>query len=351
MHNKSLTADGLATIVGGRNIGDPYFDSDPTVAFVDLDVLAVGKAAAQVDRQFDLYWNSEHARSAPSILGPAARGDVGRLAQELGQAAHTPAAKRYLRAVDGSEVITALVAGTLGFEWVPVTLVNDLPSKTAGKARDSELLLTRLTASFGKPSRQLEIISPYFVPGDEGVASLCAIARRGVKLRIVTNSLAANDVVAVHAGYARSRKELLACGVRLFELKPLESAAGSPVPAKQSSWRRPGSSHSSLHGKIFSMDRERAFVGSFNLDPRSMRVNTEMGFVIDSPTMAGAISDELDHRLAGGAYELRLDRDGELQWLEQRDGRQLVYHEDPGASTGRRAAVWLLSLLPIEDLL
>jgi putative cardiolipin synthase len=349
MHNKSLTADGLATIVGGRNLGDRYFDGDEHVAFVDLDVLAVGKVAVDVDRQFDEYWNSPYAHTAASILGAAPPEATAKLAASLLATRDGAEAARYMAAVDRNEVIKALEAGTLEFDWVPVTLAYDPPAKAGGKASRTQLLVTQLTRMMGEPKRQLEVISPYFVPGERGVKSLCAIAARGAKLRIVTNSLAANDVVAVHSGYARWRPDLLRCGVRLYELKP---GGEGPAPLKPGAWTRPGSSSASLHGKVFSLDRSRAFVGSFNLDPRSIALNTEMGLVIDSPLLAGKISDALDKRAAAGAYEVRLRKDGKgLEWIEHADGRELVYFDEPGASAARSWSAWLLAHLPIEHLL
>ena len=349
MHNKSLTADGVATIVGGRNIGDPYFDSDPDVAFVDLDVLAVGKVAGEVGLQFDRYWNSPYARSAVSILGAAPADAVAQLTARLGAAKAQPEAARFMQAVDDNAFIAALEKGELAFDWVPVQLAYDPPSKASGEAGAAQLLVTQLTATLGKPRTQLDVISPYFVPGKSGLRTFCAIAHGGVPLRIVTNSLAANDVVAVHSGYAKWRRGLLECGVKLYELKP----SGEPeAPGEKKGWRRPGQSSASLHGKVFAMDRQRAFVGSFNLDPRSVTLNTEMGFVIDSPLLAGKISDALDQRVAAGAYEVRLGKDGKgLEWVERVNGREAIYFDEPGASASRSWSAWLLSKLPIEHLL
>ena len=155
-------------------------------------------------------------------------------------------------------------------------------------------------------------------------------------------------MVAVHSGYARWREELLRCGVALYELKP---GGEGPAPLKPGAWSRPGSSSASLHGKVFALDRERAFVGSFNLDPRSVTLNTEMGLVIDSPLLAGKISDALDKRLAAAAYQVRLGKDGKLEWVERAGGRELVYFQEPGASAGRSWAAWFLAKLPIEQLL
>jgi putative cardiolipin synthase len=229
---------------------------------------------------------------------------------------------------------------------VPVQVAYDPPSKASGEAGAAELLVTRLTKTLGNPRKQLDVISPYFVPGKLGLDTFCNIARTGIPVRIVTNSLAANDVVAVHSGYAKWRRGLLECGVKLYELKP----AGEPgAPRDEGGWRRPGNSSASLHGKVIAMDRARAFVGSFNLDPRSVTLNTEMGFVIDSPQLAGAISDALDQRVAAGAYEVQLRPDGKgLQWIEQLNGRQAVYYEEPAATASRAWSAWLLARLPIE---
>jgi len=352
MHNKSLTVDGLATIVGGRNISDPYFDSDAETAFVDLDVLAVGPVAAKVGSQFDEYWNSVHARSAVSILGAAPPEALPQLAKELADAKAQPEAAQYMAAVAANEFVASLEAGKVVFEWVPVQLAYDPPTKTSGRAGAAQLLVTQLTETMGKPRKQLDVVSPYFVPGASGVKSFCDIAKSGAKVRVVTNSLQANDVVAVHSGYQKWRRGLLECGIKLYELKPTGEPEDASVPKpKKGFWKRPGESSASLHGKVLSTDRTRAFVGSFNLDPRSVKLNTEMGFVIDSAALAGRVSDALDKRVDAGAYEVRLRADGKLEWIEHKDGRILTYYDEPGATAGRSWGAWLLGQLPIEDLL
>jgi putative cardiolipin synthase len=349
MHNKSLTVDGVATIVGGRNIGDPYFDSDEHVAFVDLDVLAVGQVAADVGHEFDEYWNSRYAHSAASILAKPPVDAALQLEARLLKSKSQLAAARYMAAVDHNAFIANLEAGKLAFDWVPVQVAYDPPSKASGEAGAAQLLVTQLTNTMGKPRKQLDVISPYFVPGKLGTGTFCAIARSGVPVRIVTNSLAANDVVAVHSGYAKWRRGLLECGVQLFELKP----SGEPEQRNASSgWKRSGESSASLHGKVFAMDRQRAFVGSFNLDPRSVTLNTEMGFVIESPALAGAISDALDQRVDAGAYQVRLRTDGKgLEWIEHVDGREVRYFDEPAASASRSWTAWILAHLPIDHLL
>ena len=186
----------------------------------------------------------------------------------------------------------------------------------------------------------MDLVSPYFVPTKEGTAALRALAERGVKIRVLTNSLAATDVAPVHAGYAKYREALLRAGVRLYELKP-------SLEKKSAEERRGvGGSDASLHAKTFAVDRSRIFIGSFNFDPRSARLNTEMGIVVDSPALAARLSQALDRELTRNAYEVRLT-DGKLEWL---DG-ETRHASEPNAGLFRRTWIGFLSLLPIEWLL
>jgi cardiolipin synthase C len=188
------------------------------------------------------------------------------------------------------------------------------------------------------------------VPGEAGAAALARYAAQGVRVRVVTNSLAATDVAAVHAGYARRREALLRAGVRLYELKP--DASALVTTSAQRTWLTfTGGSTASLHGKTFAIDRRDLFVGSLNFDPRSARLNTEMGLVISNPALAGSLADELDRVLPRLAYEVRLADDGWLEWIEQTDSGEVRYRSEPRASLARRLGAGFLSLLPIEPLL
>jgi cardiolipin synthase C len=185
------------------------------------------------------------------------------------------------------------------------------------------------------------LISPYFVPGWTGAAYFRALAKRGVKITVLTNSLAATDVAAVHTGYARWRKSLLKAGIALFEMK-----RAVPRPAgRRRRWLR--GSGSSLHAKTFVVDRAQVFIGSFNFDPRSARLNTELGFIIDSPELAAPIAQAFAVDVPQDAYRLRLNA-GALQWVEQLQGREIVHTEEPTSGFWRRLAVAVLSLLPLE---
>jgi putative cardiolipin synthase len=344
MHNKSFTADNQVTIVGGRNVGDEYFGAGESLHFVDLDVIAIGAVVPQVSADFDRYWASESAYPAERVLRPV-DGMATASARAAAEARRATASALYLEALERHASIREMLQGRLAFEWAVVRMVSDDPAKGLGLADADELLWTRLRRTMKAPERNLELVSPYFVPGAEGVRDVAELVRQGVKTTIVTNSLAATDVVAVHAGYAPRRKALLEAGIELFEMKPTLSdlVAGER--------RLGGSSVASLHAKTFSVDRSQLFVGSFNFDPRSQQLNTELGFVIESPPMAATVSDAIVGRLARNAYRLRLGPDGALQWIDRVDGREVVLDREPGAGFWRQLGASVLSLLPIEWLL
>lgn len=345
MHNKSFTADNQATIVGGRNVGDEYFDAGNEVLFHDLDVLAVGPLARDVSNDFDRYWASASSYPVDRIVPAPDAGELVRLASRASRLETDPAAAAYIRALQSSEFVRRMLAGELAFEWTPVRVVSDDPAKALGRAPPDALIGQRLKAALGEPAQELLVVSPYFVPTAAGVEAFVAMARSGVKISVLTNSLAATDVAAVHAGYAKWRKPLLDAGIALYEMKPTASSAREAERAGV------GSSASSLHAKTFAVDRSRVFVGSFNFDPRSARLNTEMGFVIDSPALAKEMVDAFDRSLPQHAYQLRDGPDGALQWVERQGDHMVVHDAEPRTGIGLRLAVWLLSLLPIEWLL
>ena len=344
MHNKSFTADNQVTIVGGRNVGDAYFGAEAGVLFVDLDVLAIGPVVADVSRDFDGYWASESAYPAGRIVAPATPSLNGIVRAEADRIERSPAAVAYLEAVAQEPLVLKMAQRDITFEWATTHLVSDDPAKGRGEAEDETFMLPRLKRIMRIPTTELVVVSAYFVPGEAGVRYLDGLARSGVKVTVLTNSLEATDVAAVHSGYAKWRPSMLAAGVELWETK--RSATQAPAQPRVS-----GSSGSSLHAKTFEVDRAQVFIGSFNVDPRSKRLNTELGFVIDSPSMATDLSEALPARLAGRAYRLRMSPEGSIQWIEQLDGREIVHDSEPGTSFWQRLGVGVLSLLPIEWLL
>ena len=349
MHNKSLTADAAATVVGGRNVGDEYFGAGEEVNFADLDLLAVGQAVQEVAASFEQYWDSPSAVRIDRVVG-GPPGDAGTLlAARLEALGSEPAVREYLAALESSSVVRDALAGSLPFEWVETRVMADDPAKTLASPAPGEerRLLPMLAALVGATRRRLDIVSPYFVPMKGGVAALAELARNGVEVRVLTNSAAATDVLPVHAGYAKRRRALLGAGVRLFELR-----ATAPRDAHAAGWVSVlGSSGASLHAKTFAMDGDRAFVGSFNFDPRSIELNTEMGVVVRSAALAGAIHDVFESAVPRIAYELRLGEAGDLQWLEHQDSGERIHVTEPDTRPWTRAALRVLSWLPIDHLL
>jgi putative cardiolipin synthase len=346
MHNKSFTADGQVTVIGGRNIGDEYFGAGEGVVFADLDVLAIGPAVAEVSGQFDRYWNSASAYPAAKLLGPPPDDGAARLRARFAENRVAPASVAYGESVKSTPLLRDLLGQQLVFEWSKAQLVADDPAKTLDTEERTDILLfPDLVRKIGVPKSSLDLISPYFVPGDEGTAALASLARSGVKIRILTNSLAASDVSAVHAGYAKRRKDLLRAGIELFELKPTAGASDGDRSGLGSS------SSAGLHAKTFAVDQSRVFVGSFNFDPRSAKLNTEMGLVIESAKLARELAAEFDARIPGAAFQVRLAADGRLQWIERTQGGEKVYDTEPGAGLAKRLGVGVLSVLPIEWML
>jgi cardiolipin synthase C len=345
MHNKSFTADNQATIIGGRNVGDEYFGATDGVLFADLDVLAVGPVVGEVSSSFDRYWASGSSYPADRLLPPAGAAETAALAAAVSRVERDPAAVAYLTAVRDSPFVRELLAGALPLEWAAARMISDDPAKGLGRAAREELLSQKMKAIFGAPAARVDLVSPYFIPTTTGVETLAAFAKRGVEVRVLTNSLEATDVAAVHSGYAKRRQALLAAGIKLYELR------ASPGAPRSRSGSGSGSSSASLHAKTFAVDGRRVFIGSFNFDPRSAELNTEMGFVIESPELARRIGEAFDVDIPRNAYEVRLAESGELTWIEHRDGESVRYNREPGAGFWRRAVVAILSKLPIERLL
>jgi putative cardiolipin synthase len=352
MHNKSFTADNQASIVGGRNVGDEYFGASEHVGFEDLDVIAAGPAAKDVTSAFELYWNSASAYPAASVIGEG--GSREDLLAHFAAAHADQGARDYLQALKDTRLVSNLLAGTQSLQWAHTQLVVDDPDKTSGKldeqADGDRLMLGRLMNAIDKPANSFDLVTPYFVPGDQGTATLAALAQNKVRVRILTNSLSSSDVTAVHAGYANYRRALLKAGVELYELKPQPRPPSAGKPAAQpKAWG--GSSSASLHAKTFAIDDKSIFVGSFNFDKRSAFLNTEMGLVIEDATLAGRLVRWFDEEMPARAYRVVLQPDGKLGWIEQTAQGEIRHDTEPDSSALQRGWVNFLSILPIEWLL
>ncbi|MDO4906172.1 phospholipase D family protein [Neisseria sp.] len=342
MHNKSLTADNHATIVGGRNIGDEYFNVGEDTAFADVDILATGRVVTEVSEDFDRYWASESSYPFKSI---ARRADAQKGAAELeiSDRDRSTVLARYHRDLEQSALFEAIKTNKIQWRHVKTKLVSDDPAKALDRARDKPQISDKLDEALGSPEKEIYLVSPYFVPTKSGTEAIADLKKQGVDITVLTNSLQATDVAAVHSGYAKYRKPLLKSGVDLYELKAVHA-----VP-KTKDRGLTGSSSTSLHAKTFIVDRQRVFVGSFNLDPRSARLNTEMGVVIESPPLAQDMQRRLAETTPAYAYKVTLGRRNKLQWQDPEDGT--VSKKEPEAGFWKRITVKILSILPIEGLL
>ena len=351
MHNKSFNADNHAAVVGGRNIGNEYFAAGHEVPFIDLDVLAVGTVVPQVSAEFDLYWNSASAYPSVPLLGSPPADAAAALDARFAAVRASPEAQSYIAAARDAPLIRDLLDRRLAFEWTDARVVRDDPAKTLDReARKDVLLLAQLLAGAEGPKSSFDLVSPYFVPGERGTAALSALAQRGVRVRVLTNSFAGTDVSVVHSGYAKRRCALARAGVKLYELKP--SPAVVAAKRRHGDDDDKGGSKASLHAKTFAADGERIFVGSFNFDPRSALLNTEMGLVISSPTLARHLGRVFDDAVPANAYEVR-PREGQdcVEWIERTAAGELRHDTEPGTSWGRRAWLAFLAALPLDWML
>lgn len=340
MHNKSLTADNIATIVGGRNVGDEYFAANQVVNFGDMDALLFGPAVIEVSNQFDDYWNSDLVYPL-AVLNQEGNSteDKQRADASVETALSRLESSAYSDALAEAEIDEKIKNGSLPMIWAPVKIWSDTPDLAAMDAKDSGdgLVINRLLQMFSSAETELFLISPYFVPRDKGTELLTRKAEEGLSVTVITNALAATDVVAVHSGYAKKRDDLLQAGVNVYEVK-----ARPNVDPK--AWSI--SSSSSLHAKTFVIDKRWVFVGSFNLDPRSAWLNSEMGVLIDSPELAQRVLQGVDSLLQNIAYQVTW-QDDDIVWLDTYSGE--TYDSEPNASWWRRAMASVLKLMPVES--
>jgi len=347
MHNKSLTVDNLVTIVGGRNIGNEYFDASEDTAFTDLDVLAVGPLVADVSNMFDLYWNSDMAlpvaafTGAHDLTGEALLDAGARFKATIDQELASP----YIQAVYESRILDELRLSRMTFLWGSAQLIYDDPRKMDyQEITEATHMAPQLAPLFANAEKEVVVVSPYFVPGDKLVKYFAGLEARGTRVRILTNSLASSDVGMVHAGYMRYRKDLLRAGVDLYEFKPDPGTLSS-----NKKWM--GSSSASLHTKFMSADGKLVYVGSFNLDPRSVALNTEMGVLFENPELDQRMLGAFNEVVVSRAYHVQLDAAGDLVWIEYEDGQTLTYHEEPNTSAWQRFAARFLSWVVPERML
>jgi putative cardiolipin synthase len=343
MHNKIFAVDGAAAIVGGRNVGDHYFAAGGREAFRDYDALMLGPAASEAGASFDAFWNSEHAVPAEALLPralPPSRASR-RLAKLEAQVART-VPDLAARAARGQALLDGWLAGR-GVHWAQGTVFGERPERVKG-ARAERVIATRLAELVQGAQHEVLIESAYFVPGDQGVALLADVARRGVRVRVLTNSLAATDVTAVHAGYTRYREALIEAGVELHEFR---------VRPRARRWglRHETAYETALHSKVLVVDQRHAWIGSFNMDPRSIALNTEVGVLVDDPGFATVLAGFIGSDLApehAWRVTLEPDRDGTpgLVWRGAPRGTPIETRHEPAADLWARFKLGLIRLIP-----
>ena len=343
MHNKSFTVDNLVTIIGGRNIADEYFGARVDAKFSDLDVLAIGPVVQDVSAMFDEYWNHERAAPVAAFAkmpdDPAA--ELVRLRAELEQSRQEIADSIYAAAVR-DKVLEYIETDTNPFVWAPYTLAVDSPDKSfKSKAAEAASITTALRDSLLSAEKEMVVISPYFVPRKTGIEAFTEVQNRGIQVTIITNSLAANNQSSVHGGYAPSRKPLLKAGVKIFEVRPDADVSGSELTAASGA-------KATLHTKAFVVDSKELFIGSFNFDPRSANINTELGVIIRSPELAEQMSTTIAAALAKQTFEVFLNEKGQLRWRAFEDGEEVIYKKEPQTTWWQRFKAGFMRILPIR---
>jgi putative cardiolipin synthase len=358
MHNKLFVVDNEIGIVGGRNVGDEYFQGGRDFEFGDFDVIATGPIVNQVSNSFDAFWNSPMAIPIEALAGgkPSAR-DLedyrGVLAAHRDQMIEANAP--YMRSLAAGEPLAAMLSGKSSLVWAKAEVIYDSPEKAKVEdgVQGGRLLRHRLGEVAKEVQSELIIVSPYLMPGPAGMKFFEGLRERQVSVRLLTNSLASTDMSIVHSGYQGFRTPLLGMGVDLYEVRPV---LGEPV-VRGNQLKSPSSGQYALHAKVFVFDRQRVFVGSMNLDQRSLHLNTEIGLIIDSPELARQIALRFaDIAQPANSYVLMLsDADGfgqrHLVWRTLEDGKPVDFDQEPAVTFWQRLKVDMLSLLPLNELL
>ncbi len=342
MHNKALIADNQFSILGGRNIGNEYFGANPDILFDDLDVLLSNPVTDDVSDLFDEFWNSPKARNVSEKMpkqytGKHLNNVRGQLEQYLLQQSDSA----YAKAVNSSLWVNANGLSEIPFNWAYTQLKADNAIKLSASRDEYDLMLApQLEPLIHSLSERFIMVSPYFVPGEDGLKFFQSLRDKGIEVIVITNSLAANDVPIVHSGYAKYRNDLLEMGVIIHEAdgRTIEKRKKNKFP----DWF---ASHSSLHAKFFIFDDTTTFIGSFNFDPRSYYENTEVGVSIYSQSLSTDLAEEVLAILPTHTFEVSLDEKGNLQW---KIGDE-TFDVEPGTSWFKRTANRFMGLLPVES--
>ena len=354
MHNKSFIADNQIALIGGRNMSNQYYNVSDNYQFSDVDVMLVGSASDEIVHSFDEYWNDDYAFPVKQIVNPrhyALRFES--LKQQLEQHSQKITVQNYLDLATRSHAFEKWLNSSIQFDWVKAEIVSDSPSKIKSKAKKEQHLNFQLLNRLEKPEQSVDIISAYFVPEKKGEKMLSELAQNNIQVRVLTNSFKANDVFLVHAFYGKYRKNLLKDNVELYEFLSVPETenlnANTQEIAEKAKVSLKGLSRSSLHAKLMAIDQKQVFIGSFNFDPRSAYLNTEIGVLLDSPNLARAVHQTMDQNLSKYAYKLVLDANNKINWkIKRQDGSTKTYLKEPKMKWWQKAGVKVISWLPVE---
>jgi putative cardiolipin synthase len=340
MHNKMMIADNSIALVGGRNIGDHYFQVHPDSNFRDLDIGTIGPVVREISAVFDRFWNGEWSVPVEAIVESPVTEDDMREAVATMRSRIANDTYPHPLDLDVQELHEQFDGVLEGMHWANGQIVWDDPSKILEYTGSGEMF-EALHEKIGTLEKELRIESAYFVSLDRGIEAARSLRDRGVRVSLLTNSLVANDVLAAHAGYAKRRKDLLEAGVEIYELRP----DPGPVDQKIISMK----AQSALHTKAIVFDRKDVFIGSYNLDPRSAAINTEAGIYVESPEIAAKVIDYMDEGIdPHNAYRVSLDDQGDLKWTIELGDEVIEYEKDPKSSWWQRLVAWFIQILPVE---
>ncbi|MEV8467727.1 phospholipase D family protein [Fluviibacterium sp. DFM31] len=341
MHNKSFIADGAWAIVGGRNIADEYFQIDTSSEFADFDMLVVGPSVQGISASFDHYWNDGWSVPMDQLRPEPSPDDLADARSDL-MARLEPARGVYEHAID-DPFFRRLRAGEIRVFQGKVEVVVDDPAKLKVPVPEGQKILAQdLLTRMKYAKKRVVLLTPYFVPEDYGAQLFSDLAARGVRVQIVTNSLGSTNHAYVHAGYKRHRQALLAAGVELYEIRSDAPQALGLVPEDTETGVV-------MHTKLAVIDDDQVFVGSLNLDPRSIKQNTEFGIFVRSRAFAGALWSALEEDLQLFTYRVAAAPDGDLRWHYEAPSAASVTDREPGATTWKNFVVGITALLGIEE--
>ena len=342
MHNKSFTADNQVSVVGGRNIADEYFELKTGSEFVDFDVMVLGPIANDISESFDEYWNHSRAVPIDRITANKADEDLETVRAEIEEEFNGLYDTVYGQALE-SQLLQDLIADRRRLFPAEMRVLSDSPDKLLNEISEEHMrLATNLRQVLLSAEKEVIMISPYFVPGDGGVELVRNLVDKGIRVVIFTNSLASNNHVPVHGGYARYRKKIIEAGAELYEARVNS--------ARERRGTDEGSDTLTLHTKAFLIDRRYLFVGSLNLDPRSIEINAEMGLLVDSAELIAYMVPDPEERLEKMAYRVLLNEDGDLEWHGRIYGDEVIKTKEPDTSAWLRFKAWFLRIAPESQL-